>query len=109
MYYRLKINSTSGTFIYTDIIIIRFGKTEKLITDLFPTPTTGIVHIVSNANIAKPITINIFDISGRKLTSTVLTNSGNNTIDITNYVKGIYLLEASVNGESKQQFKIVKQ
>ena len=109
LYYRLKINSTSGAFIYSDIIIVRFGKTEKLITDLYPTPTTGIVHIVSNANIAKPITINIFDISGRKLTSTVLTNSGNNTIDITNYVKGIYLLEASVNGESKQQFKIVKQ
>jgi len=109
LYYRLKMISTSSVVTYSNIIIVRFGATNKLITDLYPTPTTGIINIVSNASTVKPITIRIFDLSGRKLTTALFTASGSNTIDITRYAKGIYLLEASVSDGTKQQFKIVKQ
>ena len=109
IYYRLKMISTGGVVSFSDIVIVRFGATDKLITDLYPSPTTGIMNIVRNAATSKPVNISIFDISGRRLLKTTLSNSALNTIDITGYTNGIYLLEASVPNGRKQQFKIVKQ
>ncbi len=109
LYYRLKMISTRGAVTYSDIVIVRFGASDKLITDLYPTPTTGIVNIVSNASAVKPISIAIFDLSGRRLSNKLLTNTGSNTVDISLFANGIYVLEASLANGTKQQFKIVKQ
>lgn len=109
LFYRLKMISTNGAVTCSDIVIVRFGATNKLITDLYPTPTTGIVNIVSNASAFKPISIAVFDLSGRRLSTKLLTNTGNYTVDISLFAKGIYVLEASLADGTKQQFKIVKQ
>lgn len=87
----------------------RFNGKGQLITDLYPNPTKGIVNIVVSGLTNQSITLHILDMSGRTLATKQLTVNGSNTIDISNYSKGIYMLEAQLPDGKKQQFKLVKQ
>lgn len=69
---------------------------------VYPNPTTGFVTF---NNIEVGATIRVYSIEG-KLCKTFQINNNENTIDLTSFENGIYLLEYSVN-DIKQTKKIV--
>lgn len=109
LFYRLKMVASNGTVTYSNIVLVRFNGKGQLITDLYPNPTKGIVNIVVSGLTNQSITLHISDMSGRTLATKQLTVNSSNTIDISNYSKGIYILEAQLPDGKKQQFKLVKQ
>ena len=66
--------------------------------EIVPNPSTGIFHI--NADNLKQA--NIYDMLGNKITERI-----DNTIDLTNYPSGIYLIEIISNNGTRQCRKII--
>lgn len=108
LYYRLKMVSATGEFTYSNIVPVRFGIKEQLITDVYPNPTKGLINIISTG-VTKPITLRITDMSGRIMATQQVRISGRVTMDITKHATGIYLLDALLPDGNRQQFKIIKQ
>ncbi len=109
LFYRLKMISVNADVSYSDVEIVRFTATDLLISKIYPAPTTGLVNIVSKASPANPVTIMVYDLSGRMILRSKITNSTVETIDISNQSKGMYIFEASTADGKKEQFKIMKQ
>jgi hypothetical protein len=89
--YRIKQHDYNGGFSYSKIVNIEFRRDGITV---FPNPVDNILSIQG----AGALDIRIFDLSGRQLIG-----SGERQLDLSNFLKGIYLLR--VNDE---YFKIVK-
>ena len=75
---------------------------------IYPNPSNGVVTIKNNTA-AKLSTISIYDILGNQVQYMPLKTNANNTIDLTNLTKGIYLARLeSVDGQVKTQKLIIK-
>lgn len=109
LYYRLKMVSITSAVTYSNIVPVRFGVKEQIITDVYPSPTTGLINIVTTGSVVKPISLRITDMSGRVIITRQITFNGNTQIDITRNAPGIYLLDAVLPDGNRQQFKIIKQ
>jgi hypothetical protein len=109
VFYRLKMVSTSGAITYSDIVPVRFGIKEQLITDVYPNPAKEKLNIVTTGNAANPISLVITDMSGRTMLTKQITMSGVSNINISSFATGLYLLYATLPDGSKQQFKIIKE
>ncbi len=72
---------------------------------IFPNPVDEILNIVST--IDGYLEINIFDISGKLLYSSII-NGMNNVLLMQNFQKGIYILEIKSEYDDLEIFKIVK-
>ncbi|NJM79053.1 MAG: T9SS type A sorting domain-containing protein [Flavobacterium sp.] len=73
---------------------------EKNIS-VYPNPSSGIFNI----NTDKEIEIRVFDVLGKEI---IIKNINSKTIDISNYPKGVYYLEASFKSGEKSLYKLVK-
>ena len=74
---------------------------------IYPNPSNGVVTIKNNTA-AKLSTISIYDILGNQVQDMPLKTNANNTIDLTNLTKGIYLARLeSVDGQVKTQKLII--
>jgi len=78
---------------------------EKTPIIIFPNPVDEILNILST--IDGYLEINIFDISGKLLYSSII-NGMNNVLLMHNFQKGIYILEIKSEYDDLEIFKIVK-
>ncbi|GGD34230.1 T9SS-dependent M36 family metallopeptidase [Flavobacterium orientale] len=81
---------------------------DKKTINLFPNPTTGIVTLSnSDFNFSK-LTIQVFDLNGRKVYNESIYNfSGEKSINLSHLLTGVYLIK--VNSDQMQQsFKLMK-
>jgi hypothetical protein len=105
IYYRLKMVNIDGSFQYSNIIAMKLNCNRSEIV-VYPNPVTDILNInITNAQ-DNETQANLFDNSGRLLQSKKLI-SGTNTIDMTKFAKGIFLLSLKNNNEV-QNIKIVR-
>lgn len=70
---------------------------------IFPNPAMNVMHIEYLIRVNELFTINLYDISGRNLKQVHITNEDNkfHTIDISDVVDGIYIVELIHNNEKK--------
>ena len=68
---------------------------------LFPNPSNGIIT-VSNLNKSYKSTIDIYDVLGKKVYTSIIENQQNTTIDLSKQARGIYFYRIN-NGEGKQE------
>jgi len=77
---------------------------EKFNFSYAPNPSRDFINLSAANNIEN---VEIFNLLGQKLISKDL-NSNNETVDISNLVKGVYLMNVTIDG-SKGSFKIIKE
>lgn len=71
---------------------------------VYPNPSTGIFTIATQEN----VTVEVYDLVGKAIVKQTMT-VGSNSIDISNYASGIYLLKATNASGKTNTYKIVKQ
>lgn len=101
-FYRLKQVDLDGKISYSPVRLVRFGKNLLTVT---PNPATNFIKIYSTQS---PVSINVFDQGGRRVTSQILTN-GMLQINISGFAKGGYTIVAEKNGERLETIRIIKQ
>ncbi|WP_177761266.1 reprolysin-like metallopeptidase [Flavobacterium sp. I3-2] len=76
---------------------------------LYPNPTTDKVTISFNSNTGNEITMEVFDIRGRKLNSYNIENTGfiSTEVNLANYESGIYLISIK-DGVNQATKKVIK-
>lgn len=76
--------------------------------DIFPNPTTNMVTIKTDKTINR---VSVFSLNGRQMgTSSSLTSSSHQqTIDVSNYPKGVYLIKVGFENGSIVTERIIKQ
>jgi hypothetical protein len=79
---------------------------DKLKVWAYPNPATNEININLDRN-AKNARISIYDVSGRAVMETIMSNSYTKTINIASLSSGIYLVEVS-DGRTKSTTKIIK-
>ena len=100
-YYRLKMVDLNGSFIYSDIVLIKNSKAGTI--TVYPNPSQDKIIInITDKNLLNT-TASLSDISGKLLQKVIITQTAT-PINISNYTKGIYILRLA-NGES---IKLVK-
>lgn len=114
-YYNLTVGFASNTIndnhfvvdgiTYIDKVILHPIGIEDIENDLYiyPNPTTGLINIINNNNFHKCY---IYNITG-EIVDTFILNKNINTIDISNYIKGTYILKLTDNKENEYK-KIIK-
>lgn len=71
---------------------------------VYPNPSTGIFTIATQEN----VTVEVYDLVGKAIVKKAMT-VGSNSIDISNYASGMYLLKATNASGKTNTYKIVKQ
>jgi Secretion system C-terminal sorting domain len=99
-YYRLKQIDFDGKFDYSNTISIKIGKEKSI--QFYPNPTTGIITIESEAILN--VDILIYNTIGKLIKST---KTQNNTINISELPKGVYMVSMT-NNENRFVKQIVK-
>lgn len=76
---------------------------------LYPNPTSDNIIISFNSNTGNEITMEVFDIRGRKLNSYSVENTGfiNTEVNLANYESGIYLISVK-DGVNQSTKKVIK-
>jgi len=104
-FYRIKQFDINGHFTYSKTIVFRFhGNTAKaVILKENPVKTT-----LNFTVLEEDLRIRLTDLSGRQV---VLKNvqPGAETLDMSNYPGGLYILSVYKNAEMVQQLKVIKQ
>jgi Concanavalin A-like lectin/glucanases superfamily/Secretion system C-terminal sorting domain len=101
-YYRLKMVDINGSYIYSDIVLVKNGK--GITITVYPNPAQDKMIVnITDKNLLRT-TASLSDISG-KLLQTVNITQTVTTINISTYQKGVYILRLA-NGES---VKLVKE
>ena len=103
--YRIIINKQDGFVKYS--AIKRVDILEKASFAVGPNPVQNILQIQNNSQTNKASSVEIFDLSGRKVKQSLL-NVGLNTISMTDLGKGVYTVNLSQGDGSKNSYKIVK-
>lgn len=102
-YYRIKQVDTDGKFSYSDVITGTFEKENSQLS-IYPNPTSGQFSIIGIS--AEQIkSISVVNLLGQVIDS----SGGSNSIDLSNYNNGVYIvLIEQTDGQSKS-LKILKQ
>lgn len=100
--YRLKFVDTDGAISYS--AIVKLDSAVKKMISLVPNPVKDILHI----NTTTALDIRLYDLYGNlKITS--FADHQNNQIDMSNLMKGIYVLHVTHQGtQQKDVIKIIK-
>jgi Secretion system C-terminal sorting domain len=86
IYYKLKIKNSNQSYEYSRTIIVARTQLNKPI--LYPNPAKNIVHI--NGLLQENNTISIKDINGKSIA--LFSNYRKNTIDVSSFANGIYMV-----------------
>ncbi len=106
IYYRLKMVDINGSFDYSKTIALNLNCNRSEIV-VYPNPVTDILNInVTNAQ-DNETEASLFDHAG-KLVHHMKLVSGTNTVDMTRFSKGLYLLTLK-NSDEIKNIKIVRQ
>lgn len=101
-YYRLKQVDRDGRFMYSAIRLVTFSS-ENVIT-ITPNPASNFIRVYSTQY---PLTIHLYDASGRMMSSQVLTD-GTGQFNISRLAKGTYIVVAENKGVRIETKKIIK-
>ena len=82
-------------YVSTDSLIGIKESKENFLIDIFPNPTTNVVHIVNNSN--SSINLTIYSSLGMRVFKDYI-KEGDTDIDISNYSKGVYFLQIEQKG-----------
>lgn len=107
MQYRLKMIDFDGTFKFSPVISIE-GSSKQENVIVYPNPSRGNVRVQLN-NESTIDQLDVFDISGRKVTS--IKTGSNKNIQVTGLKSGMYLIHARdlKTGEvTTQRFSVIK-
>ncbi len=97
--------------------IIRFKETTTFIDNLselqpgfqvFPNPAASSIYLITQEIPATPASIEVFDVTGRKVYSCNLTEK-ETIVNISNFIEGIYLLKVNGNDKEYYQTSFVKE
>ncbi|HMZ46143.1 MAG TPA: C25 family cysteine peptidase [Chitinophagaceae bacterium] len=102
-YYRLKILNTDGSYNYSTIRLVNFGK--GVIVNVYPNPVIGKLNIAVSNNNNKQVQVNLYNNYGQLLFTEEFKN--NSTIDMSKLSSGVYILQVN-DGIQWQTFRIVK-
>ena len=104
-YYRLKQTDRDGKFTYSNIITAGCNPKEQEVS-LFPNPAIKEIIIILKDNTKKVRSLSIIDASGRIIKQVKpLAPSGNITVDVRTFQKGIYWVRIDTdNGEMVTRF-----
>lgn len=100
-YYRLKQTDIDGAFEYSQIRSVVYNDNVDEI-GVYPNPIKDILTVDLGNNIA---TIQVFDLTGRLVTSTLNNKDSIQTIDFSNFENGVYILQ--ISGEQWQKVEKV--
>ncbi len=101
VYYRLKQMDINGDFKYSKAVAIYDAIDKKTALKVYPNPAKNTITIDNSTTIKS---INVYNLQG------ILINTSKiNTIDISNYSAGIYLLEVENTEGSVSRIKFVKE
>ena len=105
-YYRLRSFDQNGKYTYSVVAIVRGSISSGV--KVFPNPAKSYVNISLGNDIAANQIIRLTDISGRILQERQVSNAAGSTLSlqVTNYPKGIYLLQVKSADGTKQVYKI---
>lgn len=86
-------------------VIDEIGKME---ISIFPNPTKGMLSInITHCDIKNNNSFTVYNLSGNQLFNGNMQGSGEFSIDMSEYIAGIYIL-VLVSGEEKTSYKIIK-
>jgi hypothetical protein len=96
-YYRLKMIKQNGSFEFSNIQFINFKEKE---TSIFPTIATSILNVRSSAfSTNKPLSIKIYNLLGKLISSASASANSLFKIDISYLSEGMYLIAIAQNNE----------
>ena len=98
-FYRLKMINTNGTASYSAIIMLRNRNANSFITNIYPTVTSGLMHIITSSLPGK-MSVDIYDAVGKKVYSAT-TGIMNQMIDVSKLAAGAYLIQ--INGVENKE------
>lgn len=94
LYYRLKQVDLNGAFEYSETVQLDFSKYPELKGvdfEIYPSPTSDVVHIEANGTINDNFVIRVTDLLGRVVhEEQVDTQNGKNTLRVSKLSEGIY-------------------
>jgi hypothetical protein len=100
-YYRLKQIDKDGKWAYSNIIMLRSARSNKLeITQIYPNPVVNKLNVVVSSPEHTVMRMMITDITGKLIkqeTRTVTAGDNRFTIDVSGLSQGTYLIKAICN------------
>lgn len=110
VYYRLKMVDVSGSFKYSDVVIIRLAQPENqtIAISTFPNPATNEIRVTIPANWQNDqLQYTIYSINGQQVKSTSGTGVQTQVINVSNLTEGNYVIRVSNGAETATQ-KFIK-
>ena len=109
-YYRLKIISIDGNFIYSEIRPVIFN--DDIVSRIYPNPSPGVFYFIFRQNTGETINIKVYNTNGQivREVKTIATGFVQKLIiDLqqSSFAKGMYMIVAE--GTDTKTFKVVKQ
>ena len=98
-YYKLYMYDLDGKSIESRTIMIDYNPVQSL--KLYPNPTNSDKVYLVNTTDTKYDKLTVFDISGRAIGSELINGQIQLELDISNYRKGVYLIQLSNPGSAK--------
>lgn len=111
-YYRIKQVDNNENVNYSDLRSVTFESPDKAINlvNIFPNPVTGkYINLKLSDNVNRNLSVEIFDILGRKVLNSipVKTENGNFTIPVGSLMQGVYFLSVSQNNQLIENEKFI--
>ncbi|MBS1921199.1 MAG: PQQ-dependent sugar dehydrogenase [Bacteroidetes bacterium] len=107
VYYRLKIVDDNGTASYSQILSLTIPASNTF--TVRPNPVKQTLYVHGKKDFAKPIQVELYDLSGKILLSN-LEFKNDFSIDVTSLKTGVYILKLNNGYDVEQQvYKVIKQ
>ena len=103
-YYRLKMIDAAGAFSYSSVV--KLNKQGKLVFQIQPNPVENSTINLYGNNMKQ---VNVYDVNGKLMLNTLVTNPDQASIKMNNLTKGVYMINViSTEGVSQTEKFIVK-
>lgn len=105
--YTVTITDANGCTVQSNFDIPNFTSILKLFNDselsLFPNPSANGVFYIKTEGMSSNTTVNVFDLTGKKLTTSGVNNGTSNniyTLDLSNQPNGVYMVQIISNNQT---------
>jgi hypothetical protein len=98
-YHEIPLHATTCEFAQKPVSIQKYNDNGF---ELFPNPTTGIVHVNLTELFAKNATFSLYNSLGQLIDNGIQLQNGN-TLDLSYLPKGMYTLTVTSNGEFRSK------